>query len=238
MPSSPYCSRELQLLDAIHADPLNDAPRLAYADWLTDIGQAELAEFIRLQCTQPYFALQVAGTPGPNVTLDDFLVQYNDEARAARTIELLRRLHGNDRFPDVRRMVWQEYDRGLPLYEVDASDDMVTWPVDAFCGQCSPLARYRLIITTSRLAEWLAHPLMQLVDVLRICPDIFDENGFAELRREDIVLLEAYARLDDFREVALEGTASRAVYQLVRERLEPRIPIDSGSLSLRREIDS
>jgi uncharacterized protein (TIGR02996 family) len=156
MPSSPYSSRELQLLDAIHTEPLNDAPRLAYADWLAAAGHA--AEFIRLQCTPPYFALQMAGRPGPNVTTNDYLAQFNDEARAARTIELLRRLHGNDRFPDMRRMVWEEYDRGLPLYEVDASDDMLTWMVDAFCGKYSPLARYRLIITTCRLAEWLAHP--------------------------------------------------------------------------------
>jgi hypothetical protein len=32
---------------------------------------------------------------------------------------------------------------------------------------------------------------MRLVDVLRICPDMRDENGFAKFRREDIFLLEA-----------------------------------------------
>ena len=39
----------LGLLDAILADPADDAPRLVYADWLDENGQAERAEFIRLQ---------------------------------------------------------------------------------------------------------------------------------------------------------------------------------------------
>ena len=29
----PFSPEEFALLDAIHADPRNDAPRLAYADW-------------------------------------------------------------------------------------------------------------------------------------------------------------------------------------------------------------
>ncbi len=38
------------LLDAIRADPSDDGPRLAYADWLEEHGTAQRAEFIRLQC--------------------------------------------------------------------------------------------------------------------------------------------------------------------------------------------
>src|SRR5438270_1476016 len=37
-------------LMAILADPDADAPRLAYADWLEDDGDADRAEFIRVQC--------------------------------------------------------------------------------------------------------------------------------------------------------------------------------------------
>jgi uncharacterized protein (TIGR02996 family) len=37
-------------LEAINADPDDDAPRLIYADWLEDNGEDERAEFIRDQC--------------------------------------------------------------------------------------------------------------------------------------------------------------------------------------------
>ncbi len=37
-------------LSAICADPADDTPRLVLADWLDDNGEAERAEFIRLQC--------------------------------------------------------------------------------------------------------------------------------------------------------------------------------------------
>src|SRR4029079_18415576 len=38
------------LLRAIDAEPHDDLPRLAYADWLEENGQAEGAGFIRVQC--------------------------------------------------------------------------------------------------------------------------------------------------------------------------------------------
>lgn len=38
------------LLDAIFDAPDDDTPRLVYADWLTEHGQPNYAEFIRLQC--------------------------------------------------------------------------------------------------------------------------------------------------------------------------------------------
>jgi uncharacterized protein (TIGR02996 family) len=45
-----FTRAELKLLDAIHANSREDGPRLAYADWLEHHGQAEYANFIRLQC--------------------------------------------------------------------------------------------------------------------------------------------------------------------------------------------
>ncbi len=42
-------SRELALLETIHAYPGDDAPRLVYADWLEEHGECDLAEFIRVQ---------------------------------------------------------------------------------------------------------------------------------------------------------------------------------------------
>jgi uncharacterized protein (TIGR02996 family) len=43
-------SDEKALLGAIWGHPHEDAPRLMYADWLEEHGQAERAEFIRVQC--------------------------------------------------------------------------------------------------------------------------------------------------------------------------------------------
>src|SRR5438132_1016345 len=37
-------------LDAIRAQPDDDTPRLVYADWLDDRGDAARAEFLRVQC--------------------------------------------------------------------------------------------------------------------------------------------------------------------------------------------
>jgi uncharacterized protein (TIGR02996 family) len=41
---------EQALIAAIHAHPLDDAPRLVYADWLDEAGRPDRAEFIRVQC--------------------------------------------------------------------------------------------------------------------------------------------------------------------------------------------
>ena len=43
-------SDEAAFREAIIADPDDDAPRLVYADWLEEHGDAEYAEFIRVQC--------------------------------------------------------------------------------------------------------------------------------------------------------------------------------------------
>jgi uncharacterized protein (TIGR02996 family) len=40
---------EQELLAAIWARPLEDAPRLIYADWLDERGDAPRAEFVRVQ---------------------------------------------------------------------------------------------------------------------------------------------------------------------------------------------
>src|SRR5690349_5167993 len=43
-------SQDEAWLRAIAEAPADDAPRLAYADWLEERGDAERAEFIRVQC--------------------------------------------------------------------------------------------------------------------------------------------------------------------------------------------
>jgi uncharacterized protein (TIGR02996 family) len=48
--SSLMSCESLDLLAAVLDSPSDDAPRLVYADWLDEHGQADRAEFIRLQC--------------------------------------------------------------------------------------------------------------------------------------------------------------------------------------------
>ena len=53
MQQQPYTADELSLIEAIHAAPHDDGPRLAYADWLEAHGAGDYAEFVRLQCQKP-----------------------------------------------------------------------------------------------------------------------------------------------------------------------------------------
>ncbi len=87
---------EEALLQAVIADPDDDAPRLIYADWLDEHGQGERAEFIRVQ-------IALAGMP------------LNDERRPElRRIErrLLRRF--GERWAHSLRVPWcHAYSRGF-----------------------------------------------------------------------------------------------------------------------------
>src|SRR5688500_16170422 len=49
-PTSCRMATAQAFLDAIVDAPDDDAPRLVYADWLDDHGDADRAEFIRAQC--------------------------------------------------------------------------------------------------------------------------------------------------------------------------------------------
>jgi uncharacterized protein (TIGR02996 family) len=223
MPKEPFSAEELALLDSIHNDPRNDGPRLAYADWLEAHGQPELAEFIRLQCQEPYFALVKQGNEEPRVSHDTYEIKSDDPGRASRAIELLRGLHDTDRFPDVS--LRQEYIRGVPLYEAEVDDWSLECRVPDFCQAESPLARYRLLLRTGRLADWLAHPIMRFVDVLRIFPGEPGSDYEAEFIEADIHLLERFPLLGRLEELGLCGPASEDAARLARERLEPLVPV-------------
>jgi uncharacterized protein (TIGR02996 family) len=89
---------ESVLLAAIVAAPEDDLPRLAYADHLEEVGQAERAEFIRLE-----------------VELAKEQAADDREQIRQRAVELLKR-HGKTWFPLLERVVSREYvtDRGFP----------------------------------------------------------------------------------------------------------------------------
>jgi uncharacterized protein (TIGR02996 family) len=105
------------LLAAILEAPDDDAPRLVYADWLEEQGDADRAEFIRLQCR-----LAQRERDGP--------LDYNDDdvARASELGSYTGQAWRND-LPRVRGVEYSltmpEYYRGFPTLEVDAPVSLV-----------------------------------------------------------------------------------------------------------------
>src|SRR5262245_37254953 len=85
---------EPALLAAILADPEDDLPRLAYADWLDEHGNPERAEFIRVECELARMG-----------TREEDEANEEDEARAltlhARTRDLWKAC-GGGWFPGLR----------------------------------------------------------------------------------------------------------------------------------------
>jgi uncharacterized protein (TIGR02996 family) len=77
-----FSDEELALIAAIHADPKNDAPRLAYADWLEKDSEHHHAEFIRLQCERPYVAISNRDPDNPHQS-HSFRFSYDDESARA-----------------------------------------------------------------------------------------------------------------------------------------------------------
>jgi uncharacterized protein (TIGR02996 family) len=70
-------------LDAIAANPADDAPRLIYADWLDEQGQTHRAEFIRLQVRLARLDEHDPDRLAPEQRADDLLLDHGDEWRAA-----------------------------------------------------------------------------------------------------------------------------------------------------------
>ena len=87
-PSARPWVEELALIDAIHADPRNDVPRLAYADWLAENDEHEHAEFIRLQCQKPYVVISNRDPDNPGQSFS-FEFPYGDLSARARLARLL-----------------------------------------------------------------------------------------------------------------------------------------------------
>jgi uncharacterized protein (TIGR02996 family) len=174
MQQQPYGAEELSLIDAVHATPHDDAPRLAYADWLEAGGAGDYAEFIRLQCQKPYIGISNRDPTCPRKSVS-WEFPWGDKAaedRLARLLTLLPGIYRTERFAGLAQLkYYEEFFRGLSLREIEEGD--YTLP----CGvarhgkfDLPPLARARLSLHIDRfqLADWLNHPLMFRVDELRI----------------------------------------------------------------------
>ena len=86
-------------LHAICADPTDDTARLVYADWLQESGDAERAEFIRVQVERA--RLRAAGEDSEALRTRDL------EMRAGHAVKWQREL------PRLRGVSWQRFWRGF-----------------------------------------------------------------------------------------------------------------------------
>lgn len=101
------------LLAAVCADPDDDLPRLAFADWLDDHGDPGRAEFIRLQCELARLPADQSGDCGRLSERIDALAADNTE----RWLEEL------PQAPSEFGWSYRNYDRGFPttLFVVNSS---------------------------------------------------------------------------------------------------------------------
>src|SRR4051812_7263537 len=70
------------LMQAVQADPEDDAPRLVYADWLEEQGDAESldrAELIRVQCRLPGMAPDEPGWLDLHFRERELLAEYDTD---------------------------------------------------------------------------------------------------------------------------------------------------------------
>jgi uncharacterized protein (TIGR02996 family) len=169
----PFSDEELVLIEAIHTDPKNDAPRLAYADWLEADASTEHAEFIRLQCQQPYVVISNRDPQNPHQGYS-FDFPYDDptaKIRMARVIELFPAVYQSERYSAQRKLLYfEEHYRGLPLIHFGSEDESEI--PDWFLKAIGYLSRVDLSLRVGRLTELLAHPIMRRVDKLHIWPDL------------------------------------------------------------------
>jgi len=100
MPRKPRPTTGELLLRAVFAHPEDDAPRLAYADWLDESGgEAERAALIRVQC-------QLARLPADDPRAEELRGQ---EAKLLRG----RKLKWRAGLPRWRGVVWGDFSRGF-----------------------------------------------------------------------------------------------------------------------------
>jgi uncharacterized protein (TIGR02996 family) len=238
MPPKPYTADELSLIDAIHGAPHDDAPRLAYADWLEANGAGDYAEFIRLQCQKPYVGIsnRNPASPGKSISWDFPWDDETAEDRLQRLLSLLPEIYRTDRFAGLAQLkYYEEFFRGLSLLEIEEGEYQLPSGVARQGGfDLPPLARCRLSLHIDRLqlAEWLNHPLMVRVDELRIWLHgrNVDEYGEEEVEFdvEEIQTLAGWPLLERLTTLNLCAPVSVEAMPLIVRLLRPRVVVDTS----------
>jgi uncharacterized protein (TIGR02996 family) len=187
-------SDEQAFLRAIDASPLDDVPRLVYADWLQERGQDARAEFIRIQCEIAKIEI------GPRDVVDANWKLWH------RQQELL------DDHPDqfwagplqnVSR-INTEFQRGF-LSQVNVD---VAWfcEHDDWLNTLLPKPRILVSDVAARFDDFLRSPALEIVQGINVFFSAFDEEIVAARVGDSALyplLMEAMPRLVRLQELDL-----------------------------------
>jgi uncharacterized protein (TIGR02996 family) len=235
MQQQPYGAAELSLIDAVHATPHDDAPRLAYADWLEAHGAGDYAELIRLQCQKPYIGISNRDRACPRKSVS-WEFPWEDKGAADRLqklLALLPEIYRTERFAGLSQLrYYEEFFRGLSLLEIEEGEYQLPCGV-AGHGKFDlpPLARARLSLHIDRfqLADWLNHPLMLRVDELRIwLHPRPDEDYDVEFDLPEIQTLTDWPLLERLTRLNLCAPIHDDAVPLIAQLLEPRVVVDTS----------
>lgn len=216
MPTRQFSDEELALLDAIHADPRDDAPRLAYADWLGEHGEPEYAEFIRIQqrtCRKVYRP-------------DKRRRRSYDCPVRTREYNLCRE-HSRRWIDRLPRPLWfLQFYRGLPQasFRHEYFTPLREW--DAALRAGSPRLRYSvMVLANERFEDRLAHPLMQRVNTLKLYCGERGPGGLYHqyIDTDAIKLLADQPWLEKLEGLYIESLMYDRAIALYHETVKPRL---------------
>ena len=216
----PFSDEERALIEAIHAAPGWNDRREAYAHWCKNHDLFDLGDLIHIQCCWPIFGLSTQG--GIHLVTDPRNLSSGDFLRVDRAIELLSRLYPSERFPETEFR--EEIIRGLPVYEIELDDGSLPLGVAELHLPSTPLARFRLHLSTARFPAWLRHPLMRFVDTLTVRNARDPETG--KIRPFSAVDIEAIAAcpvIENLTKLGLSGPRIPDFESLANGLLSPRV---------------
>jgi uncharacterized protein (TIGR02996 family) len=152
-------SDEAALLSAIIAHPDEDTPRLAYADWLTEHGDPDRAEFIRVQC-------RLADVPPGHPDWVDLTIQQDELfSRLRRRLTDIGEVPAKFYLvPDLRDGE-EQFRRGFP-YFIDCQTSREDWTRTEVERVARELERF-VRTTTLRGVHVYSAPSEQLTDLLK-----------------------------------------------------------------------
>jgi uncharacterized protein (TIGR02996 family) len=135
------------LFRAVCENPADDTPRLAYADWLDDHGDATRAEFIRLQCEASHLCPAYSTPTAARNRASQLLKEFGDR--------------WYDELPEIPGVEWGGmFVRGfIDRAQTHALDEVTATLAAAFAA--TPL-RYLTVssLRPGQLRELLAFPLL------------------------------------------------------------------------------
>jgi uncharacterized protein (TIGR02996 family) len=145
--------RQRDFLRAVADDPDDDAPRLAYADWLEEHGDPDRATFIRLQCrTAERERSEEVAFPDPEVRRADELIEANEDRWGAELPAL----------PGVGYWFHGAF-RGFPTVRFRNPDDLVRH------GECILAATPLEAVLFHRLTRLTLDRLLRTTYPERVC---------------------------------------------------------------------